>query len=136
MDLERNLTRETMGTPSPSPVEGAGDEATGESRGRAGDGPPLYVALLALLGAFLRFGYVYGVGDQDELIPSVLHLLDPSLFTQDWLVQTITSGVNVRTYFLWAVALPSAVAGRLPPLGGGIRRPRLRGLWPRARARP
>ena len=78
----------------------------------ADDGLPLYVALLALVGAFLRFGYVYGVGDQDELIPSVLHLLDGSLFTQDWLVQTITSGVNVRTYFLWGTALPSAV---LPP---------------------
>lgn len=73
---------------------------------------PLYVALLTLLGAFLRFGYVYGVGDQDELVPSVLHLLDGSLFTQDWLVQTITSGVNVRTYFLWGTALPSFV---VPP---------------------
>lgn len=70
---------------------------------------PLWLALLTLTGAFLRFGYVYGVGDQDELIPSVLHLLDGSLLTQDWLVQTVTSGVNVRTYFLWLTALPSLV---------------------------
>ncbi|MEM1042639.1 MAG: DUF6798 domain-containing protein [Bacteroidota bacterium] len=68
---------------------------------------PLWLALLTLVGAFLRFGYVYGTGDQDELIPSVLHLLDGALFTQDWLVQTVTSGVNVRTYFLWLTALPS-----------------------------
>lgn len=70
---------------------------------------PLFVALLAFLASYLRFGYRYGAGDQDELLPSVLHLLDGSLFTQDWLVQTITSGVNVRTYFLWLTALPSLV---------------------------
>lgn len=70
---------------------------------------PLFVVLLTLLVAFLRFGYYYGSGDQDELVPSVLHLLDGSLFTQDWLVQTVTSGVNVRTYFLWLTALPSLV---------------------------
>lgn len=70
---------------------------------------PLWVALITLAGAFLRFGYVYGEGDLDELIPSVLHLLDGSLFTQDWLVQAVTSGVNVRTYFLWLTALPSFV---------------------------
>jgi len=70
------------------------------------------VALLALAGHLLRFGYLYGVGDQDELIPSLLHLLDGSLFTQDWLVQTVTSGINVRTFFLWLMALPSLV---VPP---------------------
>ncbi len=70
---------------------------------------PLFVALLTLVAAFLRFGYVYGAGDQDELIPSLLHLLDGSLFAQDWLVQTVASGINVRTYFLWLTALPSLV---------------------------
>ena len=73
---------------------------------------PLFVALVTLIVAFLRFGYVYGSGDQDELIPSVLHLLDGTLFTQDWLVQTVASGINVRTFFLWLVALPSLV---VPP---------------------
>lgn len=73
---------------------------------------PLSVALLALVVAFVRFGYTYGSGDHDELVPSVLHLLDGALFTQDWLVQAITGGVNVRTYFLWLAALPSFV---LPP---------------------
>src|SRR5690554_1432897 len=81
----------------------------------APEGPsrlPLYVALLAIVAAFLRFGYDYGAGDQDELIPSILRLLDPSLFTRDWLIRTVTDGVNVRTYFLWLAALPSLV---LPP---------------------
>ncbi len=73
---------------------------------------PIFVALLTLLAAYLRFGYVYGSGDQDELVPSLLHLLDSALFTQDWLVQTATSGINVRTFFLWLMALPSFV---LPP---------------------
>ena len=73
---------------------------------------PLFVALLTLLAAYLRFGYVYGSGDQDELVPSVLHLLDAGLFTQDWLVQTVTAGLNVRTFFLCLTALPSLV---LPP---------------------
>jgi hypothetical protein len=106
--------------PSPSDTAYAAIPA---AEGRAVGGLPLWVALLALTGHLLRFGYGYGAGDQDELIPSLLHLLDPALFTQDWLVQTVTSGVNVRTFFLWLVALPSLV---LPPwlavalLWGGV----------------
>jgi hypothetical protein len=86
-------------------------ELAGRLRLRQG-GLPLFVALLTVTAHYLRFGYVYGAGDQDELIPSLLHLLDGSLFAQDWLIQTVTSGVNVRTYFLWLTALPSLV---LPP---------------------
>ncbi len=104
-------------------VPSARRETRNGERGTSNRTLPLWVALLTLLAAFLRFGYVYGVGDQDELIPSVLHLLDGVLFTQDWLVQTVTSGINVRTYFLWLTALPSLV---LPPwlavalLWGGV----------------
>lgn len=95
--------------PSPSDSEHAASPPAEE---RVFGGLPLWVALLAVTGHFLRFGYLYGVGDQDELIPSLLHLLDGNLFTQDWLVQTVTSGINVRTFFLWLMALPSLV---LPP---------------------
>ncbi len=70
---------------------------------------PPAVPLLALTAFFLRFGYAYGSGDQDELIPAVLHLLDGDLFGRDWLVQEVTAGVSVRTYFVWFVALPSLV---------------------------
>ena len=72
-------------------------------------GLPLFVALGTVVLAFIRFGYAYGVGDQDELIPSVLHLLDGNLFRQDWAIQTVTDGVTVRSYFLWLIAAPSAL---------------------------
>lgn len=77
---------------------------------------PLAV-LAALFGVYtLRFGYAYGSGDHDELIPSVLALLDSRLFTRDWLIQTVLDGVNVRTAFVVGLAL----VGRLVPLGVAV----------------
>jgi len=70
---------------------------------------PGWVALAVVIGTFVRFGYSFGVGDHDELIPSVLRLLNPALYPQDWIVETVAVGINVRTYFLWLVALPSLV---------------------------
>ena len=57
----------------------------------------------ALLLYFLRFGYDYGNSDQDEVIPYVLHRLDPALFTQDWFVNIQLSEFSVRTYFVWLI---------------------------------
>jgi hypothetical protein len=70
------------------------------------------LAVAALLLYTLRFGYAFGSGDQDELVPTALSLLDGRLFTRDWLVQAVRDGVNVRTYFLWLMAAP----GTLVPL--------------------
>lgn len=73
--------------------------------------------LVAVLFALytLRFGYQYGGGDHDELVPSVLALLSGGrLFARDWLVQTVLDGVNVRTAFVWLLAL----LGRAMPLAG------------------
>lgn len=72
---------------------------------------PIFVLLGALLLYFLRFGYDYANSDQDEIIPYLLHHLDPGLFTQDWFVSTQLSEFSVRTYFVWllntfAVILP------------------------------
>ncbi|MEX0748097.1 MAG: DUF6798 domain-containing protein [Rhodothermales bacterium] len=72
---------------------------------------PFFVLLGALLLFFLRFGYEYGVSDQDEVIPYLLHRLDPGLFTQDWFVQLQVSEFSIRTYFVWllnifAIILP------------------------------
>lgn len=50
---------------------------------------------------FLRFGYDYANSDQDEVIPFLLHRLDPGLFTQDWFVATQVHEFSVRTYFVW-----------------------------------
>lgn len=77
---------------------------------------PLAV-LATLLGVYtFRFGYAYGSGDHDELIPSVLALLDGRLFTRDWLIQAVLTGVNVRTAFVVALA----VAGKLAPLAVAV----------------
>jgi hypothetical protein len=70
---------------------------------------PLFVAVATVVLAFIRFGYHYGTGDQDELIPSVMNLLDGSLYPRDWIVQTVTDGVTVRSYFLWLITGPSLV---------------------------
>lgn len=63
--------------------------------------PPLFVLLGSFLLYFLRFGYDYANSDQDEVIPYVLHRMDPGLFTQDWFVNTQISEFSVRTYFVW-----------------------------------
>jgi hypothetical protein len=55
----------------------------------------------AFLLFFLRFGYDYANSDQDEVIPYLLHRLDPGLFTQDWFVNIQMSEFSVRTYFVW-----------------------------------
>ena len=55
---------------------------TSRSRLRA----PLFVPLGALLLYALRFPYGYGVSDQAEFVPFLLHLLDPSILNADWFV--------------------------------------------------
>lgn len=67
--------------------------------------------LASLLLYFTRFGYDYGNSDQDEIIPFVLHRLDPALFTQDWFVNLQLSDFSVRTYFVWLI---NALALLLP----------------------
>ncbi len=65
---------------------------------------PLALLLLALTAHFVRFGYFYGDGDQDELVPTALALLDGRLFRTDWLVQAVADPVNVRTMFVGTLA--------------------------------
>lgn len=64
-------------------------------------------AVAGLLLFVSRFGYVYGTGDQDELLPFLLRLLDDGLFARDWFVQSQTEAFSVRTYFVWALLPPS-----------------------------
>lgn len=73
--------------------------------------PPLWVLAGAFLLYVLRFGYDWGTSDQDEIIPLLLHRLDPTLFTQDWLVQAQASTFGVRSYF---VGLLQGLATVLP----------------------
>ncbi|MEO0559024.1 MAG: DUF6798 domain-containing protein [Bacteroidota bacterium] len=50
---------------------------------------------------FLRFGYEFGAGDQDELLSLLLHQIDPELLSQDWYVVDQANQFTVRTPFLW-----------------------------------
>ena len=62
--------------------------------------PPLFVLLAALLLYGLRFGYDYGLSDQDEFLPYLLHRLDPSVLAQDWFVVGQAAAFSIRTYFV------------------------------------
>lgn len=50
---------------------------------------------------FLRFGYEFGAGDQDEMFSLLLHQLDADLFSRDWFVVDQGRQFTVRTPFLW-----------------------------------
>lgn len=77
-----------------------------EDRGSSLD-PRWYVLPGALLLYILRFGYDYGTSDQDEVIPYVLSLLRPDLFSSDWFVQAQLAEFNVRTPFVWLLRAPA-----------------------------
>lgn len=59
----------------------------------------------------LRFGYDFGVSDQDEFLPLLEHLMDPSVLANDWFVDIQTSSFNVRTLFVRALLPLAAVVG-------------------------
>jgi len=50
---------------------------------------------------FLRFGYEFGAGDQDEMFSLLLRQLDGDLFSRDWYVVDQAGQFTVRTPFLW-----------------------------------
>lgn len=52
---------------------------------------------------------MYGGSDQDELVPAALHLLNSNLFTTDWLIQNVTSEMNVRSIFVGLMTASGAV---------------------------
>jgi hypothetical protein len=95
--------------------------------------PPLFLLLGLAVLHFWRWGYAYGDSDQDELLPQVLHRLDPALFSRDWFVLSQADGVTVRTAFvellrLMALVMPLPVAvallhfGVLLAVGWGVYR--------------
>ena len=89
-----------------------------QSRPWSIDAGPVWVYLLSFAALFVRFGYNYAAGDQDELIPLLLSMLDPSLFQSDWFVQMQSAELGVRTYVVWlllpfsrVLPIPSVVFG-------------------------
>ncbi len=63
-------------------------------------GPPGFVVLLLAIAGFWRFGYGYGTGDHEELLPQLLRLLDPSLFPTDPYLLGLDESFSVRFVFL------------------------------------
>ena len=75
--------------------------------------------LLGIWGLYLfRFGYAYGYSDQDEFLPYLMHLLDSSLFTQDWFVGTQLSSFSIRAYFVYLLLVPAKLL--TPPIAVGL----------------
>lgn len=62
---------------------------------------PVWVYVISFGALFARFGYNFAAGDQDELIPLLQSMLDPTLFRMDWFVQMQSAEVGVRTYVVW-----------------------------------
>ncbi len=62
----------------------------------------LFAVSVATLGLFvLRYGYDWGVSDQDEFLPLLLHLSDPELLTSDPFVATQQGAWSIRSAFVW-----------------------------------
>ncbi len=62
---------------------------------------PVWIYILALVLFFIRFGYGFAIGDQDEIVPYLLRVLNPTLFENDWFVQAQAAGITVRSYFVF-----------------------------------
>ncbi|NND71910.1 MAG: hypothetical protein HKN43_10050 [Rhodothermales bacterium] len=55
------------------------------------------IAVLALALFLTRFGYDYGISDQEEFVPAVVHMNDDAAFSTDWFVTTQAEQISVRT---------------------------------------
>ena len=73
--------------------------------------PPLFLTLLTLSIYLVWRGYEFAISDQEEVLPYLLHLLDPTLFANDWLVGVQTAQFGPRTLFVWITWLPARLVG-------------------------
>ncbi len=78
--------------------------ASGISPGRRSPLHPsrffIFAVSVSLAIWWFRFDYTWAWGDQDEIVPYLLHLIDGDLLAADWFVQTQTESVGVRTPFV------------------------------------
>ena len=59
---------------------------------------------------FILFrGYTFNSGDQEEHLPYVYHILNPSLYPDDYLVPYQAANFTVRFYYAWIVAAFSVI---------------------------
>lgn len=90
-----------------------------DSHRSSSDAPSaLLSGAVAALGYVLRYGYRYGTGDHDDLLPPLIARLDPGLYVGDAYVLSQTDGVTVRTSFQIVVGLCARVLGL--PLAVGL----------------
>ncbi|MCY4000534.1 MAG: hypothetical protein OXF84_06990 [Bacteroidetes bacterium] len=73
--------------------------------------PPMYLPLLTLTIYLFWRGYDYAISDQDEILPYLFHLLDPSLFQLDWLVNAQLETFGPRTLWVHIAWIPAILIG-------------------------
>ena len=73
--------------------------------------PPLFLTLLSLSIFLLWRGYEFAISDQEEFLPYLLHLLDPTLYAHDWLIDLQTREFGPRTLFVYLTWLPASLVG-------------------------
>ena len=72
---------------------------------------PMYLPLLTLTIYLFWRGYDYAISDQDEILPYLLHLLDPGLFQMDWLVNVQLETFGPRTLWVVIAWIPAKLIG-------------------------
>lgn len=60
----------------------------------------LVVFLVVITLYFLRFGYDFGISDQDEFIPYLMRMLNPNFLANDWFLNLQADQWNVRSGFV------------------------------------
>lgn len=63
----------------------------------------LLVTTMTAVWFVIRFGYDFGVSDQDEFLPYLLHLGNPEWLSSDWFVQSQVTSVSIRAAFAWVL---------------------------------
>ncbi|MEQ9103708.1 MAG: DUF6798 domain-containing protein [Rhodothermales bacterium] len=63
----------------------------------------LLVTAMTAVWFAIRFGVDFGVSDQDEFLPYLIHLGNPDWLTSDWFVQSQLASVSVRAAFAWVL---------------------------------
>ena len=72
---------------------------------------PWFLPLATLLLYLLRHTYRFPDGNQDDILPLLLHLLDPELLATDWLVTGQADTFGTRTLFSWFTYWPARWMG-------------------------
>ncbi|MBO6576151.1 MAG: hypothetical protein JJ896_09110 [Rhodothermales bacterium] len=73
--------------------------------------PVLVTALVAPLLAVFRFGYAFGISDQDEFLPLLRARIEPPLLEHDWFVTSQLDSFHIRSGFVSILEIPARLLG-------------------------